>query len=68
MNPTSAQLQLALDWGRTPWCGFTARSLTRGYLWDVEKSRRIDEAARRDDLDPDPAQLEMWVHPLPLSS
>ena len=55
------QLSLSLDWGREPWLGFRPRSLVKGYLRDVDKSRTLLEAARRDDRSCDPRQLTLWV-------
>ncbi len=55
------QLELALDWGEEPWSGFSPRSLSRGYLRDVDKSDTLAEAARRIDLFRDPHQLQLWV-------
>ena len=61
----SEQLELLLDWGVEPWNGFTPRSLVKanapgGRLPNVDKSRRLPEAARRMTL-VDPAQLTLFL-------
>ena len=55
------QLELALDWGGIPWLGMSPRSLTKGYLRDVENSRTFPKAARRTEEFRDPHQLQLWV-------
>ena len=56
------QLLLALDWGTEPWSGQSPRSLTKAGLRDVDKSRTLAQAARRDDWAGDPRQLTLWIH------
>jgi len=44
-----------------PWGGVSPRELTKGYLRDVEKSRKMAEAARRIVRDVDPAQFTLFL-------
>ncbi len=60
----SVQLTLDLGWGSVPWSGQAPRTLTKGFLRDVEKSRTLAKPATVDDFYPDPAQYNMWVYPL----
>jgi len=55
------QIELELDWGREPWCGFRPRCLTSRYLRYVDKSDRLREAARPFEESIDPHQLQLWV-------
>ncbi len=56
----SVQLELALK-GAAPWDGRSPRSLTRGYLQFVEKSRTFAKPATVMPTFTDPAQLTMFL-------
>ena len=54
------QLELELV-GAAPWDGRSARSLTKSYLRYVDKSRRLSEPARADEIFMDPAQWQLFL-------
>jgi len=58
-----SQLVLQLEDRRlvVPWEGRSPRELTKWRLRNVDKSRKMAEAARRDDFDPDPAQYTLFL-------
>jgi len=51
-----------------PWHGISPRALTKGYLLNVEKSRKMAEPARADEIDLDPAQFTMFLKGTPHGS
>ena len=61
------QLELDLQ-GAAPWNGRSPRSLTRGYLWNVEKSLTFAKPARGMEHYEDPAQLKIFLKGSPNGS
>ncbi len=62
------QLELALDWGGTPWEGRTPRSLTkvqRGLTCVVDNSDVGSASREALRLDPDPAQFTALLQGAP---
>ena len=62
----SEQLILALDWGRTPWSGWSPRSLTKGTCV-VDNSEIGCQSREAQRIGPDPAQLTLFLQGSPSS-
>jgi len=58
------QLELALDWGRTPWQGRTPRSLSRG-AGVVDNSAVDCQSGDANRLVLEPAQFTLFVSGVP---
>ena len=55
------QLVLELDWGATPWRGYTPRSLTKVALADCGKVSYVRKAGDGNADFTDPAQLTVFL-------